>query len=110
MATFLKEPKEVQLHLTRASNASESKKHLELVVRIRAIGISHPLKGDQTQHLLYRLQNGELPKNGHGYSMKSVVLLIGVNNLNSGMNAKEVSYEFLKMLINNTMFRPLMGL
>ncbi len=49
-----------------------------------------PLKmgigGDRTQNLLWRIQNGEL----HGLSLKTMVLLIGTNNLGAGDSPPEV--------------------
>jgi lysophospholipase L1-like esterase len=47
-----------------------------------ALGIS----GDQTQHLLWRLQSGELPP---GLAPPTVFVLIGTNNLGSGMSAAQ---------------------
>lgn len=49
----------------------------------------HPLVlaigGDQTQHLLYRLQHGELPPRVRQHPGATFVVLIGTNNLGSGM-------------------------
>ncbi|CAM9851230.1 unnamed protein product [Ascophyllum nodosum] len=42
--------------------------------------------GDQTQHLLWRLQNGELPD---VLQPESILVAIGTNNLGSGMDAQD---------------------
>jgi lysophospholipase L1-like esterase len=43
------------------------------------------ISGDRTQHLLWRLQNGEL----HGISPKVVMVMIGTNNSNGSDNTAE---------------------
>jgi lysophospholipase L1-like esterase len=54
--------------------------------------------GDRTQHLIWRMQNGELD----GYKAKAMVLMIGTNNLGSNTNEeiadgiKAVVEEFQK--------------
>ncbi len=57
----------------------------------------HPLflgvGGDQTQHLLWRIQEGEL---SHLSSLRALVLLIGVNNLGYGDCSVEATLEGLK--------------
>ncbi len=51
--------------------------------------------GDETQHVLWRLQNGELD----GIAPRLVVLLIGINNLgNTGMSAAETAAGVLKVI------------
>lgn len=47
--------------------------------RAAALAIS----GDMTQHLLYRLEHGELPEKNHP---KAVVILIGTNDLGYAAN------------------------
>ncbi|CAN0449142.1 unnamed protein product, partial [Ectocarpus sp. 8 AP-2014] len=42
--------------------------------------------GDQTQHLLWRLQNGELPD---VLQPESILVAIGTNNLGAGMDAQD---------------------
>ena len=41
--------------------------------------------GDQTQHLLWRLQNGELPSSKNGAIPMIAIVMIGTNNLGAGM-------------------------
>jgi lysophospholipase L1-like esterase len=51
--------------------------------------------GDETQHVLWRLQNGELD----GIAPRLVVLMIGTNNLgNSGMSAGETTAGVLAVI------------
>ncbi len=48
------------------------------------------ISSDQTQHLLWRLQNGELSPGMRADPLLRMALLIGTNNLGSGHNASEV--------------------
>ncbi len=52
-------------------------------MRAAAFGIP----GDETQHLLWRIEHGEL----EGLHPKIVVLMIGTNNLGSGMSAEQTA-------------------
>jgi lysophospholipase L1-like esterase len=47
--------------------------------------LSLGLSGDRTEHVLWRLQNGQLA----GLSPQTIVLMIGVNNINSGHQTGE---------------------
>jgi lysophospholipase L1-like esterase len=49
--------------------------------------------GDRTQHVLWRMQNGELD----GYKAKAVVVMIGTNNL--GSNSDEEIAEGIKAVV-----------
>ena len=57
------------------------------------------LVGDQTQHLLFRLVNGELPAESSTAVWKNVVVLIGVNNLRAGMTAEEVILDLATCMV-----------
>ena len=60
--------------------------------------------GDETQHVLWRLQNGELD----GIAPKLVVLMIGTNNLgNTGMSAGDTAAGVLAII--DTIVRKLPG-
>ena len=45
--------------------------------------------GDQTEHVLYRLKNGELD----GYEAKTIVLMAGINNLFNRKSADEPAFD-----------------
>eukprot|EP00903_Cladosiphon_okamuranus_P018403 g16927.t1 len=49
-------------------------------------GINLGVSGDQTQHLLWRVQNGELPD---VLQPESIMVAIGTNNLSAGMSAHD---------------------
>lgn len=57
--------------------------------------IAFGISGDQTQHLLYRLDHGEIPKG----DVKHVVVHIGVNNLRQGFSAK-ATYEGIMAVVH----------
>lgn len=54
--------------------------------RIRSLCLA--ISGDQTQHLLWRLMNGELPA---ALRPKVFVILIGTNNLGAGMGYQQAA-------------------
>lgn len=51
--------------------------------------------GDRTQHVLWRIENGNL----EGYSPKAVVLMIGTNNLPDGRSMPEQTVEGVKAIV-----------
>jgi lysophospholipase L1-like esterase len=57
------------------------------------------INADRTQHVLWRMQNGEL----EGFNAKCIVLLIGTNNLSvpgNVRNTNEEALEGIKLIIN----------
>ena len=53
------------------------------------------ISGDRTQHVLWRVQNGEL----EGFKAKCIVLMLGTNNLSSGRNSNEETIAGLKLVV-----------
>ncbi|MBL0915155.1 MAG: hypothetical protein IBJ13_06480 [Sphingopyxis sp.] len=56
--------------------------------------------GDETQHVLWRIQNGEL----EGLSPKLVVMMIGTNNLTNRMNPTDTA-QGVETLVNEILVR-----
>mmetsp|Transcript_37912 Transcript_37912/g.55887 ORF Transcript_37912/g.55887 Transcript_37912/m.55887 type:complete len:393 (+) Transcript_37912:61-1239(+) len=69
------------------------------------------ISGDQTQHVLYRLNHGELPKNVAHHKKATFVVLIGTNNLGSGHLPSPTSLGIIAVveyLLNHTNGRVLL--
>jgi beta-glucosidase len=73
----------------RGNGKDAFKEHFEPLHTVN-IGIG----GDRTQHLIWRMQNGELD----GYTPKVMMLMIGTNNL--GSNSNEEIAEGIKAVVN----------
>jgi lysophospholipase L1-like esterase len=58
--------------------------------------VNFGIGGDRTQHVLWRLQNGELPE---GFHPKVVMLMIGTNNSNGKDNTAEEIADGVKAVV-----------
>jgi lysophospholipase L1-like esterase len=75
-------------HNARASGTDVWKERFE---QLHAVNFG--IGGDRTQHVLWRIENGEL----EGYKPKAAVLMIGTNNL--GANTDEEIAEGIKAVV-----------
>lgn len=62
---------------------------------------SFGISGDRTEHLLYRLQNG----NFNGLSPKAVVLMIGINNLKTGGHTADQVIAGIQALVEELVIK-----
>eukprot|EP00592_Proboscia_alata_P011185 CAMPEP_0194363910 /NCGR_PEP_ID=MMETSP0174-20130528/11780_1 /TAXON_ID=216777 /ORGANISM="Proboscia alata, Strain PI-D3" /LENGTH=328 /DNA_ID=CAMNT_0039137633 /DNA_START=254 /DNA_END=1240 /DNA_ORIENTATION=- len=74
----------VETERTKSSYGEEAFRYFQTLLGNKYETIVNAISGDQVQHVLWRLQNGELPQSASSNNQAIFVILIGTNNLGNG--------------------------